>query len=566
MQHLRTTLLSAGASMLIASTAALALDMPVLSNQGMISAGHPLAVEAGLRVLKDGGTACDAAVAVAATLSVVMPEMLGPLGSGYALIYEADDKKLSAIDYNGVAPAATTPAQFDMAKKKRGILAPTVPGNIKGWEEIHKRCGVLPWESLWTEAIHYADPGYPLDIVAANRIKQYVGELGIQETWAKELLINGMEPPPAGYVLRRPEMAESLRILAKEGAAAVYSGSIGDKIVAYMEAEGGLITKQDLANYSVRWSDPIHTTYRGYDVYGSQPSASSITWMQILKIMEGYDVVSLKHNSPEYLHLFLEATKQAYLDAYRYNGDPQFVDVPVEKLLSNEYAEEVRATIKEKNVQDIKPAKQALLAPNFQNHATSHMVVIDKDGNAISSTNTHGNIWGAGVIVPGTGLHMSNGMDWFDIDVNVWTGETPGALGMAPGKRNRWTLSPGMIFKDGKLFMLVGGAGAETTMWGIAQPVINVIDFGMNVQEALDAPRVRWGDGSHYTGGTTVSLERAVPAEVGQALAGLGYQVDDPLKPRTGGRGTTNMIVIDQNTGAYWGGAAPNGKDFVAGY
>jgi gamma-glutamyltranspeptidase len=554
------------AGALIAPTVSQALDVPVAGTNGMISAGHPLAVQSGLKVLRDGGTACDAAVATAATLSVMMTDMMGPLGSGYAVIYDARGKKVSAVDYNGVAPAATDPKKFTMEDKRRGILSATVPGNLRGWEEIHKRCGVLPWANLWADAIAYAENGRAIDNDTAFHIRRHVSELAIYDTWNKEFLIDGKEPPPAGHILKRPDLAESYKLIAKMGSAAVYDGPIGDKIASYMEKNNGLITKQDLKNYSVKWLDPITSTYRGHAIYGAPPSSSAITWMEILKIVEGYDLAGLKRNSPEYLRVFIEATKYAYEDGYRYNGDPGMVSVPVEKLLSDQYAAEIRKSIDAVRVRDFKPMKTGLVHPPYENHATSHMAVIDKDGNAVSSTNTHGTFWGGGFVVEGTGLIMSNGMDWFDINENIWTGEKPGLLAMAPGKRNRWTLSPGMIFKDNRLFMLIGGAGAEATMWGIAQPIVNVIDFGMNAQAALSEPRFRYGDLYHYTGGNQIALERGIAPEVEATLKSWGYTIDDPTKPRSASRGTTNMIVIDPKSGAYWGGAAPAGRDFVSGY
>jgi gamma-glutamyltranspeptidase/glutathione hydrolase len=181
-------------------------------------------------------------------------------------------------------------------------------------------------------------------------------------------------------------------------------------------------------------------------------------------------------------------------------------------------------------------------------------------------TNTLGTFFGSGMVVEGIGLLLSNGMDWFDIDKNIWTGERPGALAMAPGKRNRWTLAPGMLFKDGKLYMVVGGAGAETTMYGIAQPIVNVIDFGMDPQTALGAPRFVYGDIYHYTGGTEVHLEPGIKDDVRAEMKGLGYKVPDIGKQRNVARGTTNMVLIDPKSGAYWGGAAPRARDFVAGF
>jgi len=563
----RRMLLSGAAALSVATlmaTTALALDRSVVGTNGMVVAGHPLAAQAGLRVLQAGGTACDAAVATATVLSITMTDMMGPAGSGYALLWDGQKKELSAIDYNGVAPAATDPAKFDMAKKLRGAMAPTVPGALKGWEEVHKKCGSKPWAELWQDAIRYAENGWPLDYESAFHIKRHISELGINETWTKEFLVNNDAPRP-GYMLKRKDLAETYKAFASKGSDALYNGEVGDKLVTFMKKENGLISKDDLAKHQVKWMQPIQTTYRGYTVYGVPPSSSSITWMQILNVMEGYDLKALGHNTPEYLHRFIEATKHAYMDAYRYNADPAFVSVPVERLLSKGYATELRQKIAD-NAWPVKPVKETWLHLPQVGTATSHMTIVDKWGNAVSMTNTLGTFFGAGVIAEGTGLVLSNGMDWFDIDENIWTGEKPGNLVMAPGKRNRWTLAPGMLFKDGKLFMVVGGAGAESTMWGIAQPIVNAIDFGMDPQTALNSPRFRYGDIYHYTGGTEAWLEPGIKPDVREALVQKGHKMSPADKPRIVARGTTQMTIVDQDSGALIGGAAPQGRDNLAAY
>lgn len=563
---LSVTILSSG---VMVAVPAFALDQSVVTPNGMIVAGHPLAVESGLKILRAGGTACDAFVATAATLSITLTDMMGPLGSGFALLYtpNGENKSVQAIDYNGVAPAATDVAKFkSMEDKRRGILAPTVPGNLKGWEEIHQKCGVLPWADLWADAIGYAENGWPIDTATAFHITRHIPELAPWPTWGEEFLVNG-EGPVAGSMQKRPELGATYRKFAELGSAAVYDGPVGDQIVAFMEKEGGLITKKDLADYKTIWPEPLKMDYRGLDVYGTPPPSSSITWMEILKTLEGYDLASMEHNSPEYLHRFIEATKYAYQHAYQYVTDPAFLDIPVDKLLSKEAADEIRKSIDADGVRDFKPADHASLhQPDWPNHSTSHMTIVDHEGNAISSTNTLGTFFGAGLVVEGTGLLMSNGMDWFDIDENIWTGEKPGNLVMAPGKRNRWTLSPGMVFKDGKPFMMVGGAGAEATMWGVAQPIVNAIDFKMDPQKALDTPRFRYGDIYHYTGGTAIGLDPGIPETTRVALREMGYKVDDAGKYSNSSRGTTQMLIIDPQSGALWGGAAPMGRDFVSGY
>ncbi|WP_370515427.1 gamma-glutamyltransferase family protein [Paracoccus sp. S-4012] len=554
---------------LVTGAPALALDQSVVAPKAMISAGHPLAVASGLNALRNGGTACDAAVAAAATLSVPMVDMMGPLGSGFALVYTpgAEDSSVRAIDFNGVAPLATDPALYEsMQHKRRGILAPTVPGNLKGWEAIHRECGRLPWADLWQDAIRYAEEGWNLDSATVFHINRHIPELGISQGWVDEFLNDG-QPVEIGDLQVRPELAETYKQFAELGSDALYNGPVGEKLIAFMEKEGGLITQEDLEAYEVIWSEPITTQYRGHTIYGNQPPSSSMVWMEILNILDGYDLASMEHNSADYLRLLIEATKHAYEDSYRYGGDRAFSEVPTDRLLSPEYGAEVRGKIDAEPVRAFKPVDTASLhRGESSTHSTSHMVIIDEEGNAISMTNTHGTFFGMGMVVEGTGLLMSNGMDWFDIDRNIWNDDSPNVLAMEPGKRNRWTLSPGMIFQGEDLTMLVGGAGAEATMWGIAQPIINTIDFGMDAQEALNTARARYGDIAHYTGGTNVGLEEGISDETRASLAELGYTLDEPGTFSNSSRGNTQMIQIDPETGARIGGAAPNGRDFVAGF
>ena len=540
-----------------------ALDKSVVARNGMVVAGHPLAVESGMRVLRAGGTACDAAVATAATLSVMMPDMMGPVGSGFALLWNEPKKELTAIDYNGVAPKATKAADFSLEKKRRGMWAPTVPGNLLGWESVHRKCGKLAWASLWQDAINYAQNGRPMDHDSSFHVRRHIAELGIYDSWAKEFLIDGQAPAPGALHVRK-DLAASYRLFAQTGSKALYGGPVGDKLVQFMQKNGGLITKEDLTGYKVVWRTPIESTYRGNKIYGMPPPSSSLTWMQILNILEGYDLKALKHNSFEYLTTLVEATKHAYMDSYKHVSDPAFVNIPIARLLSKDYAGDIRGRIRDGRY-DMKTVKQAVLDLPSKT-ATSHMSVIDRWGNAVSMTNTLGNFWGGGVVADGTGLLLSNGMDWFDVDENVWTGERPGSLGMAPGKRNRWTLAPGMMFKNDKLYMVVGGAGAESTMFGIAQPIANIIDFEMDPFTAVSAPRFLWGDTYHYTGGTEVHLQPGIEEGVRAQMKAAGYNVPDVGKQRNLAVGTTNVIVIDPKHGTYIAGAARNGRDFMAGY
>ena len=559
----KSTRIAALAASLMLIGSAQATDRTVVGKYGMIVAGHPLAVESGIRALRAGGTACDAAIATATTLSVMMPDMMGPAGSGFALLWDEKKKDLSAIDYNGVAPKATKAADFSLDKKMRGYWAPTVPANLKGWEAVHRKCGKLPWASLWTDAIDYAENGRPVDFDSSFHTRRHITELGIYENWGKEFLIKGQAPAP-GALLVRKNLAASYRLFAKMGSKALYGGPVGDKLVADMKKNGGLITKEDLLAYKVIWRKPVETTYRGIRVAGAPPPSAAITWMQMLNVLEGYDLVGMKHNSFEYLNLMAEVSKHAYMDSYKYVSDPDFVKIPADMLLSRDHAVSIRQRIAQGRL-DMKTVKQAVLDLPSKS-ATSHMSVVDRWGNAVSMTNTLGNFWGSGIVAEGTGLLLSNGMDWFDINENVWTGEKPGNLVMAPGKRNRWTLAPGMLFRDDKLYMVVGGAGAESTMYGIAQPIVNAIDFGMDAFAAVSAPRVLWGDTYHYTGGTEVHLQPGIPEEIRARMKAAGHSVPDIGKNRNVAAGTTNMIIIDPTSRTYSGAAARNARDFASGY
>jgi len=584
MKRFRSRSLLLGAAVLVASLLVSLAVAPgpsahqtIFAPNGAVTAGHPLAAQAGLRILLQGGNAVDAAVATAATLSAVMPDMIGPLGSGYAVIYMAKSGELAVVDMNGVAPKASSGEKLAEVLKQagggprvrsgpmvRGPLSATVPGNLRGWEAMLDRYGKLSFKEVLQPAIEYAEKGRPLDIEGAFHIRRYIPEIGIYPTWANIYLLNG-NPPPPGHRLVMKDLAQTYKKVAAMGADVVYRGEVAKEIARFFKEEGGWITEEDLASYKVQWKTPITTTYRGYTIHGAPPTSSAITWMQALKILEGVDLKAMGHNSPRYLHTVIEASKLAYLDGYRYVGDPDFVPVPVERMLSAEYATELRAKIGERALVPQTYTAYTRPAGNPVGHSTTHMNVVDREGNVVSMTNTLGTFFGCGMVVGNTGMLCSDGIDWFDVDKSPWTGQRS-ATAIEPGKRNRWTLSPAIIFKDGKPWMAIGGAGAETTMSGILQPILNAIDFGMDVQRANDAPRFVWGDVIHYTGGTKLQLEAAIPANVRNELQAMGHDLvplgDSPV-PLVG---NTNAIMYDPQTGAIMTGANLRGRDAAVGY
>lgn len=508
---------------------------PVVALNGIVSSSDPLASQAGVEVLMNGGNAVDAAVAVAAAIGVTSPAAGGIFGVGYAVIYSAEDDKVYVADFNGETPMAVTPETFtvDGWSLGSGPNSITVPGSAKGWAEMVDRFGNLTLAESLAPAIRLAGEGYPLTASAASGFNGQANQFATNEPWLETFYAKG-EPYVEGDLMQTPQLAEIMRRMGSEGVDFLYTGDVAEKTVDYLQSIGGLLTMEDLARYEVQWKEPIHITYRGYDVYGAPPTASSITWMQTLKILEGYDLASLGHNSAEYLHTITEAHKRAHWDGYVYIADPNFVDVPADRLLSDEYAELIRSQINPDSVW----LPELGLTPLFDGmpvvaddptwNSTTHFNVIDGQGNMVALTHTHGGFYGSGVVVPGTGLVINNGMSWF------YTGDhfyTPGeqALNIVEGgKRNRWTLSPGIVLKDRQPFLAIGGAGGDVTQFGITQPILNMIEFGMNVEAALAAPRAVWASLSAQDAPNELRLDGRIPDSVRDALEQLGH----PLIPR----------------------------------
>ena len=546
----------------------------LLGYGGAVTAGHPLAAQAGLHVLRSGGNAVDAAVATAATLSVVMPDMNGPLGYGFALIAMAGEPNPVALDMHGVAPRGLDREQFAAALRSpipgtrarsgpivRGPRSCLVPGNLRGWEAMLQRHGRMSFADVLRPAIDYAEQGRPVDEEGARHIRRHVAELGGFPSWADVFLPVG-KVPATGQRLVMAQLAKTFRRVAREGADVVYCGEVAHEIARFFADEGGWITVDDLAAYEVQWKTPIAMQYRDIVVHGMPPSASSITWMEALAILEGIDLRSMGHNSARYLHVVIEAMKRAYLDTFGAVGDPDFVQVPVEKLLDRGHASAARQALGEAAWQPT-PAGVASAGDSKPVGSTTHLNVIDADGNVVAMTNTLGAYFGGGMIVRNTGMLINDGMDWFDADVSPWTGK-PSPTAFAPGKRPRVTLAPGLLYKRGKPWMAVGGAGAEATLSGILQPLLNVIEFDMELQQANDAPRFRWGELMYYALGTKLRLESGIGAATRRELASFGHDVlplEAEPKPVVG---ATNMILYDAASGLMTASANSRGRDAAA--
>jgi gamma-glutamyltranspeptidase/glutathione hydrolase len=552
------------------------MSQPIFADRGAITAGHPLAAQAGVRILQAGGNAVDAAVATAAALSVVMPDMIGPFGYGFALIAMAGAAEPVALDMNGVAPRAVDRARFLEALRGpvpgtrartgpivRGPLACTVPGALRGWEAMIERHGRLSLAAVLGPAIEYAEEGRPLDPEGALHIRRHVDELGREPSWAELFLVDGAAPA-AGHRLVMRGLAATLRRVAAGGADVVYRGELTREIVEFFRARGGWLAADDLAAYRVQWKRPIRSTYRDVVVHGVPPAASSLTWMEALAILEGVDLPALGHNTAPYLHTVIEATKRAYLDTFTHVGDPDFVEVPVETLLGPAHAAAQRERIGPRAWMPPSPRPGAR-ADGTPVGSTTHLNVIDRDGNVVAMTGTLGAFFGGGLVIGRTGLLANDGMDWFDGDLSPWTGG-PSPTAVEPGKRPRLTLAPAILYRRGRPWLAIGGAGAEATISGVLQPILNVVDFGMDVQRAIDAPRFRWGDMMYYTLGTQVRLEAGIGEAVRADLAARGHDLvplaDEP-HPVVG---ATNALLRDAASGVIVTGANRRGRDAAAAY
>lgn len=563
----------------------------VFSQNGMVACSNPMASRVGVNILEQGGNAFDAAIATALTLNAVEPSMCGPGGASFWLIWNAKEKKLYSLDAGTQAPNAATPDKFaNRQELLSGVKAMGIPGNVKAYFTVLETFGTMPFEKVMQPAIGYLENGFVLTQRAKSGFEAAAGQVPLVSPNFAAVYAPDGAWPPAGALMKNPDLATTFRTLAKEGPDAFYKGSIAQAMVDYQQANGGLWTMEDLANYQVEWKEPIHMTYKGMDVYGVEAPSNSTTWMEMLKIAEGYDFSKIEDNSLEYIHLVTEISRLAQADSYEFLTDPKTMAVPTKELLSDNYAAAQRLRIDLKKAAPGKvmpgnpvewskkvPAKAELpasLAPSnlvaslhdiTYRGNTNHVVIADKDGNLISFTHTLGQYFGGQDILGNTGIIGNNGMDWFDLNENPWT-EKPSNLAVAPNKRNRWTLSPGMIFKEGKPYLLIGGAGAETTMTAIFQSLVRMLEYKLNPQAAISSPRVLYGDVYHYTAGTRLSVEPELRAVHEAGLKQMGHEVvPGDLIWRTMS-GHVWSIIIDPETGHYAGGAEIRSDAHIDGY
>jgi gamma-glutamyltranspeptidase/glutathione hydrolase len=539
----------------------------------MVAAAHPLASLAGVRTMLAGGNAIDAAVAVASTLNVVEPYMSGVGGDGFMLVYLARTGERIALDYVGRTARAVRRDLYTPPKMATGALAPLVPGNLGGWVYALEHYGTMHRADVFAPAIEYADNGFPLTRLNSSLISQSRDRLN--DAGRAVFFPDGRTPQP-GDILYQHDLARSLREMVEGGTEVFYAGHLMRKMVACVQENGGVLDEDDFARFAVAVQSRISTTYRGYEVTTLPPPCAGIQYLETLSLLEGFDLAGMGRSSAQGIHHVAEAIKIAMAD--RRAGYVNRTKPPVEVLLSKEYAERRRAQIDPRRAAisggdryvgiRIPGEIEAGILPGSSAEQTTSFSVVDADGNAVAVTQSLGQGFGSGLMVPDTGILLNDFTWWMDLDP-----ESPNCVG--PDKKIEMCMAPCQVFKDGRLYLSIGTPGG----WGIPQTtpqmILNVLDFGLDTQEAIDAPRFRCvvptSDGPAYlTDPTVVSLndgrqlmvEGRIDASVLAELESYGHIVQR-LPEWTAAVGGGHGIMVDPRTGARIGGADPR-RDGVA--
>jgi gamma-glutamyltranspeptidase/glutathione hydrolase len=522
----------------------------VRAEHGMVATSQPLASQVGLEVLKRGGNAVDAAIAMAAVLNVTEPMMTGLGGDMFAMVYWAKTKELKGLNGSGRAPRALNLEHFAKKNVTRmpefGMESITVPGAFDGWTTLLDKYGTMKMADLLAPAVGYAENGFPVMEKAAEDWEAEVQKLKRTPASSVNYLING-RAPHAGEIWRQPNLARTLRTLATGGRDAFYKGEIAKAIADYCAKNGGYITLEDLAATKSEWVTPISTNYRGYDVFEMPPNGQGLTALIALNILEGFDVKAMSAQPDAYYHTLIEATKLAFADRNRYIADPAFAKVPVAELLSKDYAAKRRALINPDKALDSPPPGEILGSD------TTYFTVVDKDGNAVSFINSLFDAFGSGIVAGDTGIVFQNRGSGFSLNPNH-----PNHI--EPGKRPFHTLVPAMVMKDGKLFMSFGVMGGAIQAQGHVQVLCNIIDLGMGLQQAIDAPRYR------FTNGKSVLLEDEIGAGVIDRLIAKGHVRGTPPGVLRSSMGGGQAIMIDPTSGTLMGASDPRKDGLALGY
>src|SRR4051812_267151 len=557
----------------------------IVAQHGMVAAGHPLAAEAGMRILKAGGNAIDAAIATWAVQGEVEPGMTGLGADMFVLYYNAKTREVKFINGTGFAPQAAT---IDFYKSKGGIpdegpLSIAVPGAVAGAAYALKTYGTRSLADVLAPAIEIADGGFPVSEALASTIESSRTKLAKFPPSTKIYFKDG-KPLAMGDIIRNPDLGRTLRAIAAQGPDAFYKGDVAKNTAAFLKANGGIIGEADLASYQPYEDAPIHVNYHGVEVYECPPNSQGFVMLEALNILEGYKLKEMGRNSAPYLHAVTEALKLSFADRNAYVGDPKFVpNIPMKELLSKEYAAARRTQIDPNRaiagepvpgdpramkattaaqaqvyaVPQARPSEVKPFDPDQILNLTTYLAVVDKDHNMVSITSSLLSGFGSGMVVDKGGFVMNDRMRYFYLDPKD-------VNSLQPGKRTRQTINPAMALKDGKPWIAFGTPGSDTQPQTQLQFFLNVAEFGMNVQEALEQPTVisnsfRDSYQPHDVKGKLLT-PAMLPASVQEALAAKGHALDIR---NVKGVGSVKAILIDPRTGVLMGGVSPTGDSYV---
>src|SRR5688572_542481 len=523
----------------------------VRSQNAMVASSQPLASQVGLEVLKRGGNAVDAAIAMAAMLNVTEPMMTGIGGDAFMLVYWSKTKELKGLNASGRAPTALSLDYFAKTKTTQmpefGMESITVPGAFDGWVTLLEKYGTMKLSDLLSPAIDCAENGFPVMEKTAEDWNAEVAKLKKNPAAATNYLLQG-RAPRAGEIFRQPNLARTFRTLASGGRDAFYKGEIAKALADYFQKNGGFITLQDLAETKADWVEPISTNYRGYTIYEIPPNGQGLTALLALNILEGFDLKALSAHPDRYYHTLIEAMKLAFADRNRYIADPTFAKVPVAELLSKDYAARRRALIDPNKAVDSPPPGDINVGSD-----TTYLTVVDKDGNAVSFINSLFDAFGSGIAAGDTGIVLQNRGTAFSLNP-----QHPNRL--EPGKRPFHTIIPAMVLKDGALFMSFGVMGGAIQPQGHVQVLVNLIDRGMNLQEAIDAARYR------FLSGKNVLMEDELGTSVIERLISMGHVRAKPAGVLRSSMGGGQAIMIDPVSKTLLGASDPRKDGMALGY
>ena len=529
----------------------------VIAENGMVATSHPLATQIGIDILKKGGNAVDAAIAANAAIGLMEPTGNGIGGDLFAIIWIENNKKLYGLNASGRSPKNLKLEYFKNNGFSKipayGPLPVSVPGCVDGWFEMHEKFGSLNMKQILKPAINYAENGFPVSELVSYYLGISAKNFGKYPNFNETYLINGFSPKK-GQIFKNKDLANTLKIISDKGRSGFYEGKIAKIMSDFIIDQGGFLSYEDLKNHKSDWIEPVSTNYRGYDVWELPPNGQGIAALQMLNLLEKFDIKSMGFGSAEYIHHFVEAKKIAFADRAKYYADMDFNDIPVDYLISKEYADKRR--------DEIKPTRAArsVKAGEIENGDTIYLTVADKDGNMVSLIQSNYRGMGSGMVPPGLGFMLQDRGELFSLDedhYNVYE----------PEKRPFHTIIPAFITKDNKPYISFGLMGGAMQPQGHAQIVINLIDFGMNLQEAGDAPRIRHVSNQQPTGGEMfdggeLSLESGFDYKEIRKLMKFGHKVIFSL----GSFGGYQAIMYDDELGVYFGASESRKDGSAMGY